>query len=178
MSRSATGVSSLITIPSRAEVHGGHTRCVDEALNAGLARQPQQLARAIDVGLVHGRGIGNPEAIICRHMHNRIAVLERGVQRGKSGEIANNGLPVNAFKIRKVRGLAREQAQIGAFCGESFGDMMPNESGCACDKDFHGGKCSFILNASAEAHCKFLISGCVVERPQFHSFCADAGFCL
>ncbi len=130
-----------------AEVHGGHTRCVDEALNAGLARQPQQLARAIDVGLVHGRGIGNPEAIICRHMHNRIAVLERGVQRSKIGEIANNGLARDAFEIRKVRGLAREQAQIGAFCGESFGDMMPNESGRACDKDFHGRKCSFILNA-------------------------------
>ena len=167
-----------MTMPSRAEVHGGHAGGVDEALDAGLARQPQQLARAVDVGLVHGRGIGNPEAIIGGHMDNRIAVLERGLQRGRIGEIADNGLARDAFEIRKVAGLAREQAQIGAFGGEGLGDMMADESGRACDKDFHGRKCSFILNASAEAHCKFLISGCVVERPQFHSFCADAGFCL
>ena len=47
-----------------AEVHGGDGRGVDDALDAGLAGQAQQFAGAVDVGAVHGGGIGNPEAVV------------------------------------------------------------------------------------------------------------------
>ena len=59
--------------PVGAEVHGGDDGCVDDALDASFAGEAQKLARAIDVGAIHCRGIGNPEAIIGGDVNDGIA---------------------------------------------------------------------------------------------------------
>ena len=61
-----------------AEVHGGDARCVDDAPDAGFAGHAQQLARAVDVGAVHGVGIGNPEAVVGGNVNHGVAACERG----------------------------------------------------------------------------------------------------
>ena len=71
-----------------AEVHGGHAGGVDEALHVASRAMPQQFARAVHIGLVHGSGIGNPEAVVGGNMDDGVAACERGLERFWIGEVA------------------------------------------------------------------------------------------
>jgi hypothetical protein len=44
---------------------------------------------------------------------------------------------VNALKIREFAGFADEEAEIGAFCGQGFGYVMADKTGCACEENVH-----------------------------------------
>ena len=73
-----------------AEVHGGDAGGVDEALDAGFAGHAQQLARAVDVGAVHGGGIGNPEAVVGGDVDDGVAAGEARRAKDRVGEIADD----------------------------------------------------------------------------------------
>jgi hypothetical protein len=46
-------------------------------------------------------------------------------------------LASNAFQIFQVAGLAHQHAQLRALADKRSCDMVANESGSACKKDFH-----------------------------------------
>ena len=106
-------------------------------MHAGFAGQAQQVARAVDVGAVHGVGIANPEAVVGGDVDDGVAAGERAVRRIQVGEVADDGVAGNAFEVGEVAGLADEQAEIGAFGGKRLGHMVAYKSGRACKEDFH-----------------------------------------
>jgi hypothetical protein len=127
-------------------VHGGDARCVDEAFDAGLAGHAQQFAGAVDVGAIHGGGIGNPETVISGDVDDGVAIGECWLERGRVGEIADDSFATNAFEIGEVAGFAAEETQVGAFGSEGFGYVMADKTGGACDEDLHRIKAITILN--------------------------------
>jgi hypothetical protein len=95
-----------------AEVHGGDAGGVDEARDANLAGQAEQLAGAVDVGAVHGGGIGNPEAVIGGHVHYGIAAGECGGEDSGSARSPTTVSPGMPSRFCEVAGLADQQAQV------------------------------------------------------------------
>ena len=70
-------------------------------------------------------------------MDHGFAAGERGLERCGVGEIADERFAADAFEVGEVAGFADEEAEIGAFGGERPGHMMADETGGACEEDFH-----------------------------------------
>ena len=92
------------------EAHGGHAGCVDETFDACVAGQPQQLARAVDVGAIHGGGIGNPETVVGGDVNDSVDPGQRRLEIRRFGEIADEGFARDALEVGEVAGFAREKA--------------------------------------------------------------------
>jgi len=120
-----------------AEVHGGDAGGIDEAGDAGFAGKAEELAGAIDVGAVHDGGIADPEAVIGGNVEDGITCGEGRFQAFGLEQIADNSLAANAFEVVEVAGFADEEAEVGAVSGQCFRYVVANESGGACDKNFH-----------------------------------------
>jgi hypothetical protein len=118
-----------------AEVHGGDARGVDEALDASFAGHAQQLARAVDVGAVHGGGIGNPEAVVGGDVDDGVATGQAQDLSEAGSERSPTTVAGDAFEIGEVAGFAGEEAQVGAFGGQGFGYVMADKTGGACEEE-------------------------------------------
>jgi hypothetical protein len=66
-----------------------------------------------------------------------IAAGYRGGQRICVEQVAPDQIGREAFKLRNVAGFADEQPQLRPLRRSSAGNVVADESGRACEKDFH-----------------------------------------
>jgi hypothetical protein len=70
-------------------------------------------------------------------MDNRIATLKRRTQRFRLGQVANDRLPANTFKIFQIACFANQNPKVSTLGRQCKRYMMADKSGSACEEDFH-----------------------------------------
>ncbi len=112
----------------RLESHRRNARRIDHTLNTSLSRQLQQLPRPIDVGGVHLLRIANPQPIVRRNMHQRIAASERRTQLLRLPQIAGDHLSIDSHKRIQPARLPRQQPKTRTFRRVSPGHMATDKA--------------------------------------------------
>jgi len=161
-----------------AEVHGGDAGGVDDARDFGLTGEAEQVAGTVDIGEVHGVGIANPEAVIGGHVHYGIAAGECGGEGLGVGEIADDGVPGDAFEILEVASFADQHSKIGAFSGEGIRYVVAYESGCAGEKDFHRGSEHRAVERTGNYFLSLPGSSSIIHRCQLRGKSANCGLLI
>ena len=107
---------------------------IHHALHAGRLRRQEQRARALDIGAVHLRRVGDPQPVIRRDVDHVAAAGHCAPERGRVPQVALGQLGRQPGDVRAVAAGPHQQAQGVAAAKQGAGDGRADEAGRAGDE--------------------------------------------
>ena len=133
----APGVGLIGWPAVRSQADGSDAAGVDDAADADAPRGVDNIARAIDIAPIQRLRIRGPEPIVGGHVEQRLAAVERALERADIGQIAERQLGRHCLQIAAIGMLAHQRAYLPARRQQRTCDRRADEAAGAGDQRPH-----------------------------------------